>query len=260
MDIYENLVIGTFLYGFGAAMALRNLSHGTPETFVGNFQQMPMDECYADLMVRNPGIFRLIEFKRETARLDKETAKLRMLENGLASKIFEPSDVEQLRAISRTIHWYVESPREKALVHTVRVVPYLDFPHVKQANRVLLADFVEDLAEEASAGTKTEDEMCQYEWYLSLLCTCRGSDSSALVILITGDGRILIEPMPDVRDLIRPKWERIHRGQELEIALSESWEQKLVDAYTRVQSHLQIKRTQKEIQPKIQQSMKLSPF
>jgi len=101
MDIYENLVIGNFLFGLGAEMSRRHLGRAMPDTFIGNLQQAPLDESYADVMVRNPGIFRLIEFKREARRKDKkEVAKRLLLETGMRSSTSTPDHFDRLAKTS----------------------------------------------------------------------------------------------------------------------------------------------------------------
>ncbi|MFL6465749.1 MAG: hypothetical protein ACJ73N_15230, partial [Bryobacteraceae bacterium] len=76
-----------------------------------------------------------------------------MLETGLQSPIFTSLEAEQLKAISRKIHLYVEIPKGKDLVGNVRVVPYLDFR--QPSGRMDLAEFVRDIADEASGTPKT---------------------------------------------------------------------------------------------------------
>jgi hypothetical protein len=142
-----------------------------------------LDQSYGDVIVKNPGIFRLLEFKREASRSKKEAAKLVNLEVGLGSSAFSSSETEQLKTISRKVHWYVEIPSQQSLLGNVRVVPYLDFK--QSSGHIDLATFVKDIANEASSISKTEEDMRQSEWYLSVLCECVGSTSAALL------GRVL---------------------------------------------------------------------
>lgn len=209
MDIYENFVIGNFLYGLGVEMAHRHIGRPMPPTLTSLFQQTRDDEHYGDIIIKNPGIFRVLEFKREANRSYKEKAKLQMLEWGLQSSIFTPFQAEQLKAVSRKVHLYVEIPKGKSLVGNVRVTSYLDFE--QPSERMDLAEFVRAVAAEASGTSKTEEDMEQIEWYLTFLCACRGSDSAALLILVTADGQLHYDPVSDIRDVLRPKRDILDR-------------------------------------------------
>lgn len=209
MDIYENFVIGDFLFGLGVEMAFCYRDQSMPRTLVNLFQQTPLDQTFADVIVKNPGILLILEFKREANRSEKENAKLWMLKKGLRSKFFTPSQAKELKDISRKIHWFVEIP--KGSTSTVSVVPYLDLR--THSSRLDLADFVRSTAEEASASTLTEEDMRRYEWYLEVLTTCRGSESptsdmsqssGALLVLIS-NGRVHYEAVNDIREVLLPK-------------------------------------------------------
>lgn len=79
LDVYENVVIGQFLFGLGVKMGSRN----SDATSVSLFQQTPSDASVGDVLVKNPGVVRVIEFKRQRADATskkKETAKLAALQ------------------------------------------------------------------------------------------------------------------------------------------------------------------------------------
>src|SRR5437588_9875109 len=103
MDIYENIVIGTFLYNLGLEIGLRGRSALDLSTAPIQLQQTPLDPSFGDVLIANPRVVRLIEFKRAAARVKKEKAKLRVLRRILKSL---PAEFEEL---SRQVHWYVES-------------------------------------------------------------------------------------------------------------------------------------------------------
>jgi hypothetical protein len=207
MDIYENFVIGDFLFGLGVEMAFSYRNQPMHRTLVNLFQQTPLDKTFADVIVKNPGIFRIFEFKREANRSEKETAKLWMLKKGFRS--FKHSESDELKCISRKVHWYVEIPRGSTA--NVGVVPYLDLR--TRRRRLDLAELVKCIAEEASTTSLTEEDMRGYEWYLKVLTTCRGRESvanrrspssGALLILISG-GHVQYEAVNDIRDVLLPK-------------------------------------------------------
>src|SRR5215472_14645009 len=102
-DIYENIVIGNFLFGLGAAMGWRHRNQPAPPTSVSLLQQTPLDERLGDVLVENARLIRLIEFKRTTNRraLKKETEKRDRLAKALESGNLQP--------ISRRLHWFVGS-------------------------------------------------------------------------------------------------------------------------------------------------------
>src|SRR5437879_6471440 len=110
MDIYENIVIGNFLFGLGTAMGLRHgvdrQIGGIDSHFVSLFQQTPLDKSFGDVLLgsKNSRIIRLIEFKRAANDSCKEQSKLTALLRALTT----PSN-NRLQLISRKIHWYVES-------------------------------------------------------------------------------------------------------------------------------------------------------
>lgn len=65
MKLYENIVIGNFLYGLGFAVRARAHSTGLVVPSVVNLlQQTPADKELADVLLEFPGVVRLIEFKQ----------------------------------------------------------------------------------------------------------------------------------------------------------------------------------------------------
>ncbi|HHH8880193.1 TPA: hypothetical protein ACP3ZD_006291, partial [Pseudomonas aeruginosa] len=102
MKLYENITIGNFLFALG--YAIRDLQQGSKSAAVGSvnlLQQTPADRLLADVLLNFGGVARLLEFKAEGARLDKEIGK----HEGLKQVIED----QGLSEISREVHWYVET-------------------------------------------------------------------------------------------------------------------------------------------------------
>jgi hypothetical protein len=222
MDIYENIVIGNFLFGFGAELARRTVDGSFPPTVVGNFQQIPaLDKAFGDVMIENPGTFKLLEFKRKANFRGKmkELGKLRNIENGLNWPQWTPSEASRLTDVSREIHWFVESPAEAQLVNMVRVTPYLDLEKSEDHNWIGLADLIRQIVGESHGQKRTKKKMEYYKQYLTLLCACRGSKSSALVIFISDAGKLICEPLEDIWDMLRPIDDVNSRREEQRVAI-----------------------------------------
>lgn len=121
MKLYENITIGNFLFALG--YAIRDLQQGSKSAAVGSvnlFQQTPADRLLADVLLNFGGVARLLEFKAEGARLDKELGK----HAGLKQVIED----QGLSEISREVHWYVETKATEDSLGLLSV-PYLDaFP------------------------------------------------------------------------------------------------------------------------------------
>lgn len=117
MKLYENIVIGNFLYGLGFAVRARRPS-GVSASAINLLQQTPADTLLGDLLLEFPGVVRLIEFKAEDNRESKELSRHRKLSAALAGNI-------ELQAISRDVHWYVETAASAEHGVTARIVPYL---------------------------------------------------------------------------------------------------------------------------------------
>lgn len=71
------------------------------------------------------------------------TAKRLLLETGMHALASTPAEFKRSATISRTIHWFVESPIDTD-VHKVRVAPYLDLLTIEQGDQILFADFIRD--------------------------------------------------------------------------------------------------------------------
>lgn len=119
MDIYENVVIGSFLYGLGAAVGARVGEDGSPLLAANLLQQTPLDKTTGDVLVRGARTMRLLEFKRTTNDDNKEASKLKLLTAALAGKA-----TADLAPISPKIHWFIET-KNSAEKFNINIRPYL---------------------------------------------------------------------------------------------------------------------------------------
>ena len=98
--LYENVLIGQFIYGLGLCIGKRTQSDSFPAA-VNLLQQCPEDTALGDVLLSFPGTLRLIEFQAEDRDKSKERTRQEKLQ------IILESDDERLR-ISRRVHWYFE--------------------------------------------------------------------------------------------------------------------------------------------------------
>jgi hypothetical protein len=103
MDLYENTLIGTFLYGLGMEVGARAGERGVASG-VDLLQQTPLDQSLADLMIQSASAIRLVEFKRAKNNDPKEKQKL----NALRLYMYRHPEPEPLARTSVEIHRLVE--------------------------------------------------------------------------------------------------------------------------------------------------------
>lgn len=193
MKLYENVVIGNFLYGLGFAMSSR-VKAGFPSV-VNLLQQTPDDKRLCDLFIRFPGVLRLLEFKQRHADHSKERERHRKLEAWL-----ERSN-PRATLVSREVHWFIETePAEKSFVS--RIVPYLDaYPH--EDGRSDLGSFINQTADAAAAGKSdfTNDELNHYLQHVSYANESGEAASGGLVVRISTNGELHYAELTSIRDL-----------------------------------------------------------
>jgi hypothetical protein len=202
VPIYENLVIGNFLYALGLKIGARQHDYLAPDLAVNQIQQTPIDFVLGDVLLVGPRAVALLEFKREAnwEGRRKEGDKLLKIETVLKHPKFE-----ELRDTSRQIHFYVEtSDLEEGLES--RVLPYLDLrTDDRMSGLEQLIDNLASQAMSAPALTETDKKACQR--YLKLVCRCQGRNghsyhaSPGLLVGVRGDGRIAFVTVDDIRDL-----------------------------------------------------------
>lgn len=200
MPIYENLVIGNFLYALGLKIGARRHDYLAPHLAVHLTQQTPLDIVLGDVLLTGPRAVALLEFKRAAARRSKERSKLVKIEDALKRPEFR-----DLRDTSLQMHFYVET--EDTLENGFsRVLPYLDLLTDDEGRR--LEQLVDDLAFGARFApelAKSHKEACQR--YLNLVWRCQTRKgrsyhpSPGLLVGVDGNGRIAFAQVEDIRDL-----------------------------------------------------------
>ena len=182
-------------------MGLRHHEAQASLTSVNLLQQTPLDKVLGDVLVSNPRVLRLIEFKRLANDSDKEETKLESLASALSRR-------EHLKQVSRKIHWYAESEMRESLFRT-RVIPYLDHREAEldAAGRTLdLAAFIDTIADDAlhSPAVSSEEEGI-YKEYLYVVCHCQGgvsTSSGGLLLQVTADNKLHYVAISDLRHLL----------------------------------------------------------
>ena len=247
-EVSENQVIGSFLYGLGLQIGLNAPNRNPLPTYVGNNQTLQLDECYADVILKNASLLRIIEFKRQAKRRDyKEAAKLMLLEEGLSCDMWSEKDRKMLHRISRKIHLYVESSKDVESGNSIRALPYLDMRQVGDKELIALSEFIHGIALQATDEPIPEEDRKNYELYLSLLCTCRGSKGAALVIYGTAGGGITCDVIEDLREIIIPSTALVEHKLQHEMKLDKGFERKIAMSISRCQDHVQNLRIRKEL-------------
>lgn len=205
-DIYENIVIGNFLFGLGAEMGWRNRGAPTPPTCASLLQQTPLDEKLGDVLIKNARLIRLVEFKRIRNLSQKELRKRNRLARALASK-----PANDLQQVSRKVHWYVGSSFA-CRPERYHIVPYLDFADRSMSPKFnSLGEFVEAIAAQAFGrapnDNEVEQELSRAENYLvHLQSVWRGTkvasaSSGMLCLQITAEGNLRYVALKYIREL-----------------------------------------------------------
>ncbi|MCI1014181.1 hypothetical protein HWE04_09965 [Herbaspirillum sp. C7C2] len=201
MKVYENVVIGNFLFGFGAHVGARvALRQGHTKNLplaIDLLQQTPLDAMVADLVVRGSRMMRILEFKRTENKDSKEIHKRSFLERLLSQ---EP----HLGDISRSVHWYVSAGQglpENCGIE--KLCPYLDFERAPINQNVDLNGFFQAMADEAlGLGPDLSLTFTMYLNALAATHTAEGSGSSGGFIISVGEGgRINYSQVDDFRHL-----------------------------------------------------------
>lgn len=220
MDIYENIVIGNFLYALGFEMG--RAPRGSRGMSVNLLQQTPLDKQMGDVLLMSASLYRLIEFKRVANKSSKERNKRDALLSGfeivdtkrnalLAG--FESRETAGIASLSRQIHWYVETDMRGTW--TSRAVPYLDFDTDVQGE-----DFetfiVSTAAKAAGPALKEQEATCcrAYLTFAASLAACEtdsGGDSGCLLIVAGGGQPLQFIAMDSLSDLLAPVGQILER-------------------------------------------------
>jgi hypothetical protein len=223
LKLYENVVIGNFLYALGAAVQAKSNSN-IALSAVSLLQQTPADKELGDVLLEFPGVIRLIEFKS----LDNKSPKEKVRHCQLTAAIGED---KYLIILSKSIHWFVGTvPKEQKF--DSYIVPYLE-AYSGENSQYSLERFIEVTAEEAVRGEgRFSREDLRY--YLSLIAHCQGTgniNTGALLLSVDTSGNINYIVLRDMmelrlqhRDFVRQI--TINRQQELEYKIERELENK----------------------------------
>ena len=209
MDVYENILIGNFLYGLGLKMGVRAAAGYSDPVCVNLLQQTPLDQPLGDVLFANPRILRVFEFKRQANSSDKEREKRGFLEDALVGQ-----GLEHLLRVSREIHWYVESDYQ-AVGGFTQVLPYLNFLS-REGPIWELPDYIERLAEEAVNAPDDPAKAVvskEYVKFLSWLATSKPGGSGSLILSVTGAGGLQFMHFDDLTDLFLTRQQAVELWQ-----------------------------------------------
>lgn len=230
MKLYENIVIGNFLYGLGFAVRAQR-SSGMTTSVVNLLQQTPADTLLGDLLLEFPGVIRLLEFKAQDNRDSKERSRHQMLSAGLRGK-------PEFQAISREVHWYVETAPSAEHGVIARIVPYLDaFPR-ERAKHDRLEMFIERLAREIvedRAISRSDREAAYLRW---VKYTQGGGmvGSGGLILVADANGSLRYAQLLDMLELrlSHRQWIELHQQRvQRELALEQELAHRLDQARKR---------------------------
>lgn len=195
MKLYENVVIGNFLYGLGFAVRAHRPSEASAGV-VNLLQQTPADKLLGDLLLTFPGAVRLIEFKTEDNESSKELARHRILSSAVDGDA-------TMQATSRRVHWYVETATSQTHGVIARIVPYLDaFPRTK-TKRDLLSVYIERLARELTTEYSPE-QRAEDAQYLAKVRYTQGSGAvgtGGLIFVADANGMFHYAQLLDIMEL-----------------------------------------------------------
>jgi len=183
VKIYENIIIGNFLYALGVSIgkATANTRHFS---VINLMQQTPDDKLLGDLLVEFPGVVKLIEFKNRKSSKKKEKDKIRQL------KIALNNNIEMLK-ISNSVHWYIETdPLEKVCFN--KIVPYINACE-STASNYTLESFIHGVTEEVTSHNELHGRE-KIKTYLQVVAGCQGTTdrSSGSGDIGTSSGGLLL--------------------------------------------------------------------
>jgi len=180
LKIYENVVIGNFLYTLGLELGLQRVYK---PSMINLLQQTPCDKYLGDMLLEYPGVIRLFEFKNKASSLKKEKDKLRQIEICLNGE-------DDMIEVSRGIHWYIETEPKEDYVKN-RIVPYLDAFDTQVIGDKSIEIFIEEMVQEIIDPSYTIDYLSSQK-YLDLIKASQGNSKGAgtggVIINITDHG------------------------------------------------------------------------
>jgi hypothetical protein len=163
LKLYENVVIGNFLYALGYVLGKKTKGDAILPA-VNLLQQTPDDKRLADVFMASKTAILILEFKRQENTDDKEELKLKSLKRAVRHK-------NRMQEISKLTHWFIESSVPGDQLFT-RIQPYL-LSYQKDIKNISLPDFLGNTADTLLNGI--QNVSCQeITQYLGLLTTCNG--------------------------------------------------------------------------------------
>ena len=180
MKLYENVLIGNFLYGLGYSIG-NALPNKKQLAIINLLQQTPADKELGDMLLEFPGVIRLIEFKNNENKSDKELKRCNQLKIAIG-------DNEEVRRISKEIHWYVETePFKETCFNNIK--PYINAFDDTDSFYTIESFIAEITSSVINPQSTISSKML--ESYLALIARCQGSGevgTGGLVVSISKDG------------------------------------------------------------------------
>lgn len=206
VKLYENVVIGNFLYGLGVSVGAQLRGHVLPAS-VNLLQQTPEDKALADVLLSFPGTLRLIEFKSADNRSGKEAARFRKLSHALESDA-------RLRPLSHRIHWYVETTPDAQVGVKTYFSSYLIAlsQSTRKAEPLNLENFIAQTTRSIFSTQVNAEDPVAVSDYLKLVRWCQGvdaeSNAGALIVVCDGSGNLRYVELKNMMELsmTHEKW------------------------------------------------------
>lgn len=219
MKLYENVVIGNFLYGLGFAVGNRVEGDVFP-SIVNLLQQTPDDQALGDLLFEAPGMLWIFEFKlRENedgqAKEEKRHEELMRILDA----------VHELIPVSREVHWYIQTDVTKDYTNAAKenfvsaIVPYIDaFPMVDLKYDKDFSAFINAIAQAAVTGKSSASE-AEMKRYLALLATLHtdGVRSGGLIVKMSPNGTLHYADLVSVTELYLSREKMIEQRKVLAV-------------------------------------------
>ncbi|ENM5855843.1 hypothetical protein NTE09_003885 [Vibrio mimicus] len=193
MKLYENVVIGNFLYGLGYSVGTKKGGNEVLSV-VNLLQQSPADKELGDVLLEFPGVVKLIEFKNKAGSLKKEMQRHSQLKSALGEDHANIS-------LSKSIHWYVETePFNDICINNIK--PYLDAFDSSVNDSFTLETFIEKIVDDVFSNDTTFSDD-DFKDYLSLVARCQGTGEVGTggIIIAVSESRIRYFQFTDIMQL-----------------------------------------------------------
>lgn len=180
MKLYENVVIGNFLYSLGYSIGNATLKK-KQLSVISLLQQTPADKLLGDMLLEFIGVVRLIEFKNKASSLAKERDKCSKLKLTIGGN-------KEMQNISREIHWYVETEPFKELCLN-NIKPYLDAFSIGNSIHTI-ESFIDSITHSVITPTN-KIPPSKLEAYLALVTCCQGDGkvgTGGLLVSVSKEG------------------------------------------------------------------------